>query len=276
MGSTHQTIYMPDVERISTPLPPLATQRAIADLLDAETARIDALIAKKRNILFLIREREQALLFAMMGDWRTQPMQTLRQFGAKVLTGPFGTQLSAGEYVCDGIPLVNPTHIQGGRLVPESHITVDRSTAARLSRHKLYSGDIVMGRKGNVGRSAIVTDLEEGWICGSDSIAIRTGALLRPGFLSLWLRLHLARQYLAAASTGAMMANVNESLLLTLPVPKVGLAAQHSIEEAFQRRSNPHYATETRLVRQIDLLIERRQALITSAVIGELEIPAAS
>lgn len=62
MGSTHQTIYMPDVSRFSTPVPPLEEQLVIADFLDRETAQIDALIKKKRRLIELLEEKRTALI----------------------------------------------------------------------------------------------------------------------------------------------------------------------------------------------------------------------
>jgi type I restriction enzyme S subunit len=49
MGSTHQTIYMPDVSRFTTPIPPLHEQDQIVTQIRRETARIDALVAKKES-----------------------------------------------------------------------------------------------------------------------------------------------------------------------------------------------------------------------------------
>ncbi len=62
MGSTHQTIYMPDVERIRTPLPSLEEQRKIVNFLDAETVRIDSLIAKKRRLIEALDEMQMSVM----------------------------------------------------------------------------------------------------------------------------------------------------------------------------------------------------------------------
>ena len=64
MGSTHQTIYMPDVGRFTTPLPPLDEQDAIAAYIRRETSRIDALVAKIERAIALLREHRQALITA--------------------------------------------------------------------------------------------------------------------------------------------------------------------------------------------------------------------
>lgn len=195
-------------------VPPLGEQRAIADYLDTETARIDVLITKKRRLIELIDEQTQAALLETIRDWREIRSRTLRQYGTHVLTGPFGTVLAASEYVDGGVPLVNPTHIKAGRILPEDGVTVPEHVANRISRHRLAVGDLVMGRKGDVGRAAIVTRREDGWICGSDSIAIRCGATLDPDYLAVTLLIDLYRQQLARNSTGAMVLNVNEGTLL--------------------------------------------------------------
>lgn len=62
MGSTHQTIYMPDARQFRGPLPPPDEQRAIARYLDHETARIDALIEKKQRQIELLHEKRAALI----------------------------------------------------------------------------------------------------------------------------------------------------------------------------------------------------------------------
>jgi type I restriction enzyme S subunit len=62
MGSTHQTIYMPDVRSFSTPLPPLDEQEEIIAFLERETARIDELVAKKRRLIELLCEKRQAVI----------------------------------------------------------------------------------------------------------------------------------------------------------------------------------------------------------------------
>ena len=150
-----------DLRTLPVYVPPLREQRAIADYLDTETARIDALIAKKRRMIGLLHEQAQSALLDAVGDWRTQPSRTLRQYGTNVLTGPFGTVLTASEYVEGGVPLVNPTHIRSGEIVPEPEVTVPEQVAARISRHRLSVGDVVMGRKGDVGRSAIISERED-------------------------------------------------------------------------------------------------------------------
>ncbi len=64
MGSTHQTIYMPDVGTFSTPLPPVAEQDRIGAFVRDQTKRIDALVAKKGRLIELLQEKRTALISA--------------------------------------------------------------------------------------------------------------------------------------------------------------------------------------------------------------------
>ena len=272
-GSTRDKLTQNDMLVAPIPCPPLGEQRQIAEYLDAETARIDALIAKKQEMIALVMEEEQRLLLDAMGDWRFVRVWSLRQAGTTVVTGPFGTQLAASEYVTGGAPVINPTHIVRGTIMPDSDITVSEEVATRLARHRLRPGDIVLGRKGDVGRCAVITYEQDGWICGSDSIAVRTDRTkLHPAFLGVVLHLSLYRQQLNSFSTGATLANVNEGTLLGLRVPQFSLSEQEGIVKRATRIMKRDERLVTGLQAQIRLLIEHRQALITAAVTGQLEV----
>jgi type I restriction enzyme S subunit len=64
MGSTHQTIYMPDVGGFSAPIPPVPEQDEIVALVRKEKARFDALIAKVRDAIVRLKELRIALISA--------------------------------------------------------------------------------------------------------------------------------------------------------------------------------------------------------------------
>jgi type I restriction enzyme, S subunit len=106
----------------------------------------------------------------MPAHWEVTP--TFR-ITAAIQTGPFGSQLHESDYVEGGIPLVNPAHIIDGRVVPDEQSTVDEATASRLTRHQLRTGDIIMGRRGEIGRCSVISAREHGWICGTGSLVVR-------------------------------------------------------------------------------------------------------
>jgi len=200
--------------------------------------------------------------------------QELRQLGTRLVTGPFGTILAASEYIDNGVPIINPSHIDRfGSLKPDPSISLSPATAARLHRHTLRLDDLVIGRKGEVGRAALIGRAADGWICGSDSIAVRCDPTkLLPGFLALALSSNYYRQQLAAHSGAATLMNVNEPTLLSLQIPDVSVERQSAIRRTVESSLRHQREALRVLCSQIGLLRERRQALITAAVTGELEV----
>jgi type I restriction enzyme S subunit len=276
-GVTRFGLRSDSIGNLRMPSWPLHTQRAIADYLDTETTRIDDLIAKKHRLRRLLDEWEQSAMLSIVGDWRRGTTVSLRQLGASVTTGPFGTQLSATEYVRGGIPVINPTHVQRGAIVPEESVSVPPAVARRLQRHRLRREDLILGRKGDVGRAATVTNHQAGWVCGSDCIAVRVPQdRIRTPILAALLHIDLYRQQLEARSTGAMVASLNEGTLLSFRMPALNPAAQAEALGRLDRVRVRRDMLENRLGAQVALLREHRQALITAAVTGELEIPGAA
>jgi type I restriction enzyme S subunit len=88
-------------------------------------------------------------------------------------TGPFGSTLHKSDYTTGGIPVVNPMHIIGGKIVPSSAAMISPETAERLSEFRLQRGDVVLGRRGEMGRCAVVGEAEHDWLCGTGSLIIR-------------------------------------------------------------------------------------------------------
>ncbi len=266
-------IAWPDLSSLKIAVPHKSEQRAIADSLDAEMARIDSLLGLRNRQLDLLAQHVQAALLDRLGDWRLDETSSLRQLGTSVFTGPFGTQLAASEYVSGGVPIVNPTHIVDGAIVPSEHESVTEEVANRLRRHRLAIGDLVAGRKGDLGRSALVTDSAVGWVCGSDSIAVRTRQTkLLPEFLAVVLRSGYYRQQLLARSNAATMPSLNEDSLLAFRVPKLSLSDQLGVVTMSQQLRDSQTILRGCLQKQIELIQERKQALITAAVTDQLDL----
>ncbi|WP_427501039.1 restriction endonuclease subunit S [Methylomonas sp. MED-D] len=317
------------------PLPPIGEQTTIADFLDSETGRIDTLVAKKRKLVELLKEKRSALISRTVT--RGLPADAAREFGLNtdniavheapasygrgdfnrpqaeanklaptserpsvqafkdsgvewlgeipshwhvmplfritslIQTGPFGSQLHASDYVEGGIPLINPAQIVGGKLVPDELCCVDESTADRLQRHKLQAGDIVMGRRGEIGRCALVTTAESGWICGTGSLLIRfinsdatyfSKVISNSGFVGV----------LELNAVGTTMLNLNPTIVGRMLVPAPTLQEQTAIATYLDRET----AKIDRLVAKVETAITRlqeyRSALITAAVTGKIDV----
>ena len=144
-------------------------------------------------------------------------------------TGPFGSMLHKADYIENGIPLVNPANIVNGSIIPSSKMMVSEETRTRLSSYILRSGMIVMGRRGEMGRCAVVTSKEDGWLCGTGSFFMEPAACLYVEFINSIFSTHYAKGYLGGESIGTTMKNLNHTILSKMPVPLPPLAEQKRI-----------------------------------------------
>ncbi len=142
-----------------------------------------------------------------------------------VATGPFGSMLHKSDYVKSGIPLVNPANMQNGSIIPSERMLVDETTRERLSSYVLHEGDIVVARRGDLGRCAVVTQCEDGWICGTGSFFLRLAPSMFLPFFLLFFQTSLCREQLMGGSVGTTMSNLNHTILKSIyfPLPPIKL-----------------------------------------------------
>jgi type I restriction enzyme S subunit len=291
-GTTFYGISQKSIENFPAFYPPdTEEQAAIADLLDRETTRIDGLIVQKQRLTELLR---QALIsetvsgvtkgFQSVGltdsgsPWLGRIpkhflITTLRHVCSSIQTGPFGSQLHAEEYIDDGIPVVNPSNLVAGRIIADPGLSVTEAVAARLSRHQLRYGDIVFGRRGEMGRCALVTEAEAGWLCGTGSLRLRPNQeLVDPSYLASYMSLPQVCGFLTVQSVGSTMENLNERILARVPLAYPPLPEQRAIVRHVIDRQRCLQGQVTRIDHAIALLREYRAALISAAVTGQLDI----
>jgi type I restriction enzyme, S subunit len=285
-GAKFANLYFPSLD--------VATQKAIAAFLDRETACIDQLIEKKQRLVELLEEKrtseiEWLVSRGLGADTTLKPtllkwapcipndwtVFRLRDLSDSLQTGPFGSQLHAEEYVPDGYPVINPSHLVAGRIQPSRESSVDHTTWQRLTRHHLCNGDIVFARRGKLGRCALVTEAESGWVCGTGSLRMRPRQdRVRPSYLIHVLGVRGISDWLSLQSVGSTMENLNTGILSRLPVPLPPLPEQGRIEERINERTSSLNALLRLQSVSIERLKESRSSLITAAVTGQLDIEA--
>ena len=113
-----------------------------------------------------------------------------------------------------------PRDMVNGRVDTASIARVDDRVVERLSSHVLHAGDVVLGRRGDIGRRAWAGDTEDGWLCGTGSmrIAINGSAEVRPRFLFYYLGLPQTIGWLRGHAVGATMSNLSAGIVQQLPV----------------------------------------------------------
>jgi type I restriction enzyme S subunit len=161
----------------------------------------------------------------------------LGDFSAAISTGPFGSLLHKSDYVDNGVPLVNPTNMVNDRILPDASMLISETTRQRLNSYVLEEGDIVVGRRGEIGRCAVVGPTEAGWLCGTGSFFIRPLPSIDSQFLAHLIRSGTYRGRLEEAATGTTMKNLSNATLSDLVVSIPLLPEQRRIvailDEAF-------------------------------------------
>ena len=292
MGSTHMTIYMPDLLQFRVPLPPVPRQHAIANFLDRKTAALDVLLEKKERIIALLAEKRAAVIhravtkglnpdapkkasgIAWIGEipahWACAPLYSRyeTQLGKMLDT----QRIVGGELR----PYVRNADIQWSGVNIANLHQMDFSPAERM-RYRLRPGDLLVCEGGAnekiVGRSAIwIGRLDE---CYFQKALHRVRPTLQgenPQFLLYALR--------AAVSLGVFVAGANPNTVFHLTGEKLRAHRfafppaneQNDIVREVENELKNLETLDGHVRQQLDRLREYRQALITAAVTGQLDI----
>ncbi len=152
------------------------------------------------------------------------------EVGGIIRTGPFGSQLHESDYTCDGTPVVMPKDLVNGGISDEGIARIGDANVERLSQHKLKLGDIVYGRRGDIGRRALITEREAGWLCGTGCLRISLGNdILNPQYLYYYLGQPRVVSWIANQAVGATLPNLNTSIIRSIEVTYPPLPIQRKI-----------------------------------------------
>lgn len=254
---------------VSQPHP--ARQQAIADYLDTETARIDALLAKKRQMGDLLLARRGALIETEIRRLASeQGERRLRFVAPEILVGIVITP--AAYYADSGVLALRGINVKPGRLDLSDVVTITDEGHALHRKSTLHEGDLVVVRTGQAGAACVVPPELDGINC-IDVLIVRRSAALDPWFLEYVINSDWTARHIEEHSVGTIQSHFNVGALKELPVPVPPLAVQRETSSKLRAVVAELDSMRSSLDRQIDLLIEHRQALITAAVTGELEIP---
>lgn len=218
-GAAQPGVNSSKLKELEVPMPPLPEQQRIAAILD----KADAIRRKRQQAIQLADEFLRSVFLEMFGDpvtnpkgWEVKPLKDV----ALIQIGPFGTQLHKEDYISGGIPLINPIHIIDGKIAPKNDLTISIEKHAELPEYHLKVDDIIMGRRGEMGRCALVTDRESGWLCGTGSLFIRP---YKPNVFSEYLQRFLStdamKNHLESEALGATMPNLNKTIVGNIQVP---------------------------------------------------------
>jgi type I restriction enzyme, S subunit len=249
------------------PVPPSEVQRAIADYLDTETARIDGLLATKRRMMDLLDERLAATVRMVVtkGSWDAIPLK--RRW--KLIDCKHRTP----DYVDDGYPVVSPGDVTPGQLdLTRCHRFVSEGDFLELTSdgRRPKRGDIIYSRNASIGIASFVSS--DTPFCMGQDVCLITSKDQDQRYLTYVLNT-LGLDQLEELKIGSTFSRINVAQIADLVVPCPPPGEQSAIADELDEFGAHTAMLVASLRKQTDLLVERRESLITAAVTGMVELP---
>lgn len=224
-STTVPSVRKTRIAEIEIPLPPLAEQRRIAAVLD----KVSGLIAKRWEQLRKLDELVKARFVEMFGDPVSNPYNwekvSLSEL-ADIRIGPFGSLLHKEDYIEGGHPLVNPSHIIDGKIVIDEKLTVSHQKYVELEAYHLKAGDVVMGRRGEMGRCAVVS--QEDLLCGTGSLLIRPKGKVTADYIQKIISFPSFKKMIEDMAVGQTMPNLNVPIVSAFQIIKPPVQVQEN------------------------------------------------
>jgi type I restriction enzyme S subunit len=276
---------------IPIPLPTLPEQQTIATFLDRETAKIDALVAEQENLIALLKEKRQAVISHAVtkGLDPTVPMKDSGiEWLGEVPDGWLVTKFGRVAFMQEGPGLRNWQFVEDGiRVICVTNITENGIDFSRLEKFispeeyvssyqhfTVENGDILLSSSGNSWGKVAVYDFDEAVILNTSTIRLNQlpDKQLDREYIKLLLQSLLAREQLSLAMTGSCQPNFGPTHLNSLSVLIPTREEQQAIIGFVNGETAKLDTLTAEAQRAIDLLKERRSALISATVTGKIDV----
>jgi len=159
-----------------------------------------------------------------------------------------------------------PKNMINQRIFSEGIAQITTEKANELQKYRLLVGDVIFGRRGDIGRCALVTKQEEDWICGTGCLRARLRKDVSPEYIIYYLAMHHVIYWLQSNAVGQTMLNLNTSILAALPIVLPPLPEQHKIAEILGAWDEAITLTE----RLIAAKQQRKKALMQQLLTGKV------
>ncbi len=283
-GGTKVGLNLDDVRDMPFPAPPLPSQKAIANFLDRKTAAIDALIEKKQKLLELLAEKRAAVINQAVtkGLDPTVPMKDsgipwigeipahweLRRF--KHIATVTNGQVDPTKPGLFNLPLYAPNHIEKGtgRLL---QIESADEQGAISGKYLVAAGQLVYSKIRPALQKVFIAP--QRGLCSADMYAIDVDAAIGAEFLKWWMLGDAFTIEAVQASERVAMPKVNRDTLADFVVPVPPTAEAKAIAQWLTDGTLRTEEEADKLSLSVARLQEYRQALITAAVTGQLDVP---
>lgn len=272
------------------PIPPFAEQSAIAAFLDCETGRIDALVAEQEKLMALLAEKRQAVIshavtkgldpdapmkesgIEWLGKvpkhWEVTALKRLILKGSSISYGI----VQPGEPQDEGIPFVQTTNMTNGNFSVEELQKTTFEIASNYPRSRLTGGEVILGIRASIGAAHIVPSQLRGCNLSRGVARIACDTSIFNGFLVAYLMSGQIENYWQLGKQGSTFNEVSIETVKELSVVVPPVDEQMSIANFVTEEAARLDALTAEARRAIDLLKERRAALISAAVTGRIDV----
>lgn len=251
-GVAQLNISLKDINELEIPLPEKSKQIECASLLE----KISGIITARQKQLQNLDELVKARFVELFGDPISNPhgfeKVDLSEL-ADIKIGPFGSLLHKEDYIEGGYALLNPSHIIDGKIAPDSKLTVSREKYEELSAYHLKAGDVVMGRRGEMGRCAVVPC--DGYLCGTGSLLIRTKGDVTADYIQKIISFPSFKKAIEDMAVGQTMPNLNVPIVSRFQIIKPPIEIQHSYY-AFVEQTDKSKAAVQKALDEAQLLFD--------------------
>lgn len=250
-GSTNFFLNWSDFEKYEFNLPPIEIQRELTELLWAAENTKLAYVDLLRQTDELVKSQFIEMFGDPVENEKGWPLVRLDEL-AEIKIGPFGSLLHKEDYIENGHALVNPSHIVDSKIVIDPKLTISDEKYDELSSYALRIGDVVLGRRGEMGRCAVV--YEEGLVCGTGSMIIRPGTEMKPYFLQNIISSPAYRRVIEGKAVGVTMMNLNAPTVSSFMIPKLPVKLQEEYLEFVNQSDKSKFELKQAIDRVTNLM----------------------
>lgn len=269
-GSTQSAINDNSLKTMYVPLAPLLEQKAIVAKIEQLFSELDNAVANLKTAQAKLKIYRQAVLTQPFNNKKSKILK-IPDVVEKVQIGPFGSQLHKSDYIDNGIPLINPMHIQQGKIIPDSSYSISKDKRDELPNYILKTNDVIMGRRGEMGRCGLVGEKEDGWFCGTGSLYFRPKTeIINSTYLFYYLSSATVKEILTGKATGTTMANLNKKILHNLSIPIPDINTQNQIVQEIESRLSVCDKIEETIETSLSKSEALRQSILKKAFEGKL------
>lgn len=198
------------------PVPAVDRQRHITDLANQSVSGMRKLVAALESEIELRSMQARQCHVRMLQQGSDARALPLEQLCDRIQLGPYGKFLHKADFIETGVPVINPDDIQSGSIRVGEHVRPEQARA--LSKWLVHNGDVVITRRGRVGRTAVVDETSDGWLCGTGCIFMTPNVMVDSDYLAYSLSSPHTVAWFESHMPVGTMRTLDPKVLAQLPV----------------------------------------------------------